>query len=232
MINPKQFIPRTNGWVAGMQRQVETWSAPGLLLRVAGGSDFYIGPDGRDIVCVRREQEDWSLSETDRQILLPVLVLALALRNTWSLHASAAIFKETVFVFLGESGQGKSTLAVYLGKQPGWRCVADDILPVTLKGGEAASLAAFPTTQTVRPGTALVGFTREPPTGRICLLTRSSFERNAGSASPVSHRGRPGAARPYRRDTHVPPDLLDRHLAFFTSAAGRVPVYSLKYPHR
>ncbi len=29
-----------------------------------------------------------------------------------------------------------------------------------------------------------------------------------------------------------PPDLLDRHLAFCTSAAGQVPVYSLKYPHR
>ena len=77
-------------------------------------------------------------------LLGPPLVLALALRDTWCLHASAVEYGGRVIAFLGESGAGKSTLAAYLAGQPGVRRVADDILPVAWQDHRLYYLAAFP----------------------------------------------------------------------------------------
>ena len=43
-----ELISRTQGWVGGEQRNVETWSAPpGVLLKVSGVGNLYIAPAGR-----------------------------------------------------------------------------------------------------------------------------------------------------------------------------------------
>ncbi len=222
---------RTTGWIGETTRQVETWSAPpGLLLKVSGGSDFYIGPDGETI---RRVGDDRSpLSALDREILLgPALVLALALRGTWSLHASAARLHGQTTVFLGESGRGKSTLAAYLGDS-GWQRVADDILPATLEPEGVRVWPRFP--QLKLPAGEQPGLTlpEQLPLDRICVLENVEVD-----ATPGLQLLPPGQAVrlliSHTAGTRLfGPATLARHLAFCAAVAGQIPVYRLAYPHR
>ncbi|MGB8212673.1 MAG: hypothetical protein WCE68_03850 [Anaerolineales bacterium] len=230
---PLALICQTVGWVAGEQRQVETWSAPpGFRLRVAGGSDFYISPAGQIRLCTGPEQDKASLNETDRLILLgPVLVLALALRSTWCLHASAALFRQALLAFLGESGQGKSTLAGSLAAED-WRRVADDILPVTLEGGDLIAWPRFPQLKLPVQAPAGPGLPERLLIRTICVLTDVPADAlPALQLLPVDQAIQ--AWLSHTAGTRMfGPGLLARHLAFCTQAAGRLPVYRLDYPHR
>jgi hypothetical protein len=223
----------TVGWVGGEQRQVESWSAPpGTLLKVAGAGDFYIAPGGRAIVRVDETQE---MTGLDREILLgPALVLALALRGTWCLHASAVILKDRLTVFLGESGQGKSTLAAYLSGSGGGkaRLVADDILPVTASSVRVDAWPHFPQLKLsllAQPGPALP---ERLSLEQVCILTDADSPQ-----MPALKLLAPGqAARTLVSHTAgarlFDPPLLAGHLAFCAEVAGQVPVYRLVAPHR
>ena len=227
---------QTVGWVANAQRQVEIWLAPpGILLRVAGGSDFYISPGGQNILCASQEQDGGRLNETDRQILLgPVLVLALAMRGTWCLHASAVVLKDHLIAFLGEAGEGKSTLAAFLANvgDLDWRLVADDILPVTLDAAGALAWPHFPQLKlplNAQPG---YGMPESLPLDRICILRQAELDiqpelqllpMNQAVQVLVSHTA---GTRLFE------PTLLSDHLDFCARVATKVPVYSLIYPHR
>jgi len=233
--SPLVLSCRTVGLVGGEQREVETWSAPpGLLLKVAGGSDFYITPGGQYVVKAARDGNvlPSPLTGLDRDILLgPALVLALALRGTWSLHASAATFKDKLIVFLAESGQGKSTLATYLAGA-GWQLVADDILPVT---GDPSGMQAWPRFPQLKlppesqPGPHL---SEQLPLGKICLLLPAGKDD-----TPAVQLIPPGeAVKALLAHTAgarlFEPDLLSRHLEFCARSATQVPAYRLAYPHR
>jgi hypothetical protein len=229
---PNELIARTKGWVANAHRTVEIWSAPaGLLVRTQGGNDFVISPDGMSIE--RTGQVCAGLNEADRQILLgPVLVLALALRGTWSLHASAAIYKGSLILFLGESGQGKSTLAAYLAKEAGWQLAADDILPVTLGTEYVMAWPRFPQLKLpvdAQPGPSLP---EQLSISKVCVLSDAgenempALERLPASQAVQAFLGHTAATRLFT------PELLGRHLVFCSQAAERVPVYRLTYPHR
>jgi hypothetical protein len=235
---------RATGWVGGAQRKVESWSAPpGILLKVAGGSDFYLTPGGRDIVRSIASQEDvehgdhaqpYSMTQLDREILVgPALVLALALRGTWCLHASAVILKDHLIVFLGESMEGKSTLAAFLsgsGDLEG-RLVADDILPVTVDAAGVQVWSHFPQLKLPiieQPG---IGLPEQLPLDGICVLKQTDRGNK-----PELHRLAPGrAAQRLVRHTAgarlFDPALLAKHLVFCGQVAGQVPVHQLVYPH-
>jgi hypothetical protein len=231
---PQVPVCQMVGWVAGAQRQVETWSAPpGMLVRVAGGSDFYIGPGGQEILFASQEQDSDGLDETDRQILLgPVLVLALALRGCWSLHASAAIFNDTLVVFLGESGQGKSTLAGYLANEAGWRLAADDILPVTIGPNGLQAWPHFPQLKLPMQAQPGAGLPEQLPFRKVCLLEGArvydmpALQRMSSTQAIQVYLGHTAGSRLFE------PDLLKKHLAFCSQAAEKAPVYRLVYPHR
>lgn len=221
----------TVGWVGGEQRQVETWSAPpGTLFRVAGAGDYYIASGGEWIA---RADETRELTELDREILAgSALVFALALHGTWCLHASAVIYRNRLTVFLGESGQGKSTLAAFLATLPGWGLVADDILPVTQGESSVEVWPHFPQLKlslAEQPGPSLP---ERLPLARVCLLESADGEDEPGlqALSPgLALRvllGHTAGARLF------PPAQLDSHLTFCAWAAERVPFYRLKYPHR
>jgi hypothetical protein len=241
---PQRLTCRTIGWVGGEERQVVNWSAPpGILLRVTGGSDFYILPGGLGFVRVDKaemaEQKSTAplapLTGLDLEILLgPAIVLALALRGTWCLHASAALFKHHLVAFLGESGEGKSTLAAYLAEagEPDWRRVADDILPVTANANGVGAWPHFPQRKLpmqAQPGPDLP---ERLPLDCICVLTpanvedRPELQRLTSAQAMQTFLGHTAGARLF--DT----SLLAEHLAFCAQAAEQVPVYRLIYPHR
>jgi hypothetical protein len=211
---PQALISRAQGWINGEQRIVETWSAPpGILLKVSGAGELYITPAG-DI-----------LPGLDCETMAgPALVLALALRGTWSLHASAALFHDQVTAFVGESGQGKSTLAAHLSRAD-WRLVADDILPVRREQAQVQAWPRFPQLKlTVQPGLSLA---EQLPLSRVCVLAQADapelqqLSRGQALQALIAHTA---GARLFD------PSLLAKHLAFCSWAAARVPVYRLAYP--
>ena len=223
---------QVTGMVGGEMRRVEVWSgAFGFLLKVAGGGDVCIPLDGRAILPV---DDSRKVTALDREILIgPALVLALALRGVWSLHASAAMFRDCLVVFLGESGQGKSTLASYLS-DPGdgeWSRVADDILPMTVHSRVDAwphfpQLKVSPDAQ---PGPALP---EQIPVDRICLMMNAEGGQSAGLQLLERGRavqvlvGHTAGARLFD------PRLLAGHLAFASEVVQRIPVYGMIYPRR
>jgi len=230
----QDLVCQAAGWVAGTQRAVEIWSAPpGLLMRVAGGSDFNISPFGREILWASQAENDGGLNETDRQILLgPVMVLALALRGTWSLHASAAIFNENLVLFLGESGSGKSTLAGYLANEADWRLAADDILPVTIGASGVAAWPHFPQLKLPTQAQPGAGLPEKITISKVCVLKDSrvydmpAVQRLSSTQAIQVYLSHTAGTRLFD------PELLKKHLAFCSQAAEMTPVYRLIYPHR
>jgi hypothetical protein len=227
-----ELISRTQGWVGGEQRNVETWSAPpGVLLKVSGAGDFYIAPAGDAILPVN----DWPIANLDRETLVgPAIVLALAMRGTWSLHASAGMFGGLVTVFLGESGLGKSTLAAYLSRkwERKWRLVADDILPVTASSSSVEAWPHFPQLKMSAESQPGPGLPEHMPVSRICLLTNAGqgispelklLSRSHALTVLLSHTA---GARLFD------PRLLAGHLAFAAEVARQVSVYELSYQRR
>ncbi len=241
---PQTVSCRTSGWIANAERQVEIWSAPpGIIMKVYEGSDFYIAPGGEAIIYMnemRIEKKSGDnqldpafLSELDREILLgPALVLALALRDIWSLHASAAMFAEKVIVFLGESGQGKSTLAAYLSNNSGWRLVADDILPVRMDAGGVNVLPHFPQLKLpleAQPGT---GLPEHLPLTKLCVLAPAGQDTMPELQLLSPNLAIQALLRHTAGTRMFAPEMLGKHLSFCSLVAGQVPIYQLTYPHR
>jgi hypothetical protein len=77
-------------------------------------------------------------------LLGPVLAMLLHQRGLLSLHASAIAVDGSAVVFLGEKGQGKSTIAAGLYAR-GHTLIADDLVAIDVgKYGEATVLPGFP----------------------------------------------------------------------------------------
>ena len=242
-VAPAVLFSRTVGWVGGEQREVESWFAPpGTLLKVAGGSSFYIAPGGRAIVRVEGTKETLPggselparLRALDREILVgPALVLALALRGVWCLHASAVTWGGHSIAFLGESGQGKSTLAACLADagRPDWRLVADDILPVTSSTGVDAwpHFPQLKLSMQAQPGPDLP---EHLPLDRICVLVNAGKDKNPDLQSLAPGQAVQMLVRHTAGTRLFDPALLGNHLAFCGRVARQIPFHRLVYPHR
>lgn len=219
------------GWVGNAYRRVETRSSPpGILLRVDGGSDFYISPDGNEITRPGKENEP--VDELDREILLgPAAVLSLAMRNTFSLHASAAAYNNKNIAFVGESGRGKSTLAAYLNLND-WKRIADDILPVTAEEKEIQAWPRFPQLKLPPEEQPGFNFPEHIPLNSVCLLDVVEVSKPVALKLLLPAQ----AFRVWISHTAgtrlFSPDLLKKHLDFCTTAAKLTSVYHLTYPHR
>ena len=229
------FSHSTLGWVGNAHHQVEIWNASsGTLLKVSGGCDIYISHDGRTLTPMEVGKVKPNLTEFDRAILLgPALVLALALREIWSLHASAAVFQNQVIAFLGESGQGKSTLAAYLNStDAGWERLADDILPVSHNDSGVQALPHFPQLKLPLDKQPGFNFPEQLLLDRICVLA-SADEDASPELRLLSSSQAIQVLLSHTAGTRLfEPKLLKKHLDFCAKVAEQVPVYRLTYPHR
>src|SRR5690606_21772546 len=114
----------------------------GFWLEVQGIGCFAVDAAGQAVTCTVRA-EGAPLDAVIQAATGAPLMLALALRGTWSLHASAALIHGKLAAFAADSGTGKSTLARTLDEM-GARRAADDILPVTLDEGQGHAWPHFP----------------------------------------------------------------------------------------
>lgn len=226
-----KLISRTEGRVGGAQRVLEAYETlNGILLKVEGSGGFFIASHGETIGKSSPQDE---LSQLDREIIVgPALVLALALRGIFCLHASAAMYKENVIVFLGESGQGKSTLAAYLSQSSGWRLVADDILPIQMDSNGVSILPHFPQLKlsaNTQPGAGLL---ERLPLKTICALTYAEAQQ-APELQKISSAQAVRDLLSHMAGTRMfNASLLAKHLKFSTQAAKQISAYRLIYPHR
>lgn len=224
-------VGKTFGWVGGAQRLVESYdTSGGMLLKVEGSREFFITPHG-EMISQQNVSEDFT--KLDYDVLLgPALVLALALRGTWSLHASAATFGGNTIVFLGESGQGKSTLAAYLSAHANWRLVADDILPVKVDLERVQVLPHFPQLKLradAQPGT---GLPEQLPLDKVCVLAPAGMEAAPQLQRLASRLAIQMLLRHTAGTRMLTPEMLGKHLEFCSQVANQIPMYRLTYPHR
>lgn len=223
---------RGPGWIANQWREVHCqFGDQGYYLTVPGAGSFCISPGGSQVNLLSREEhaQDQVVIES---ALGPALILALALNGVWCLHASAAVFEDRLMLFSGESGEGKSTLARFLGMQPGWRRAGDDIIPVIHSNGCLYALPRFPQLKILPENQPSIGLDPSIKVHSIFILNKNPME----SAPIRAHRLHPTtaslaltrhsvAARLFSKE------LLRKHLSFCAWVAQNLPVYQLDYPH-
>jgi hypothetical protein len=219
---------RTVGWLGSREREVTARETPGgFLVSVEDAGEYVVGEGGGVVAPVGPRVKDRALY--GEVILGPPLLLALAMRGTFCLHASAVARGGAGLAILGDSGQGKSTLARWLAERAsGWTWLTDDITPIVEEGGGVRIEPAFPQLKVVgSPGNG-----SSPP-----VTLRGWVELIGTEGAPLLE---PLGAR----DRFV---TLSRSVAaarvFGSELAGRafdacgglariVPGYRLHYPHR
>lgn len=225
-------------WLGGEERAVECRQGPGgYEIRIASGLVWRVAPDGSVISRVAAA-EPVSQALIDETAIGPPLILALALRGVFCLHASAVVGPQGAWAFLGVSGSGKSTLGAALDGLPGpdpesggtLSRLADDILPVAVEAAGAVVLPWFP--QLKLPAGAqpsLAGPERLPLRGFYVLAGRDGGEgvesQRLGPAEAVA-----GLVRHTVASRLFGPELLGRHLDFAGELAAWLPVRRLAYP--
>jgi hypothetical protein len=232
---PGTLIYNSPGWVGGRWMQVECrYNHPDYDLNVEGSSHFLVCEGGKAVVRIRGEGDPSSVDILDWEVLHgPVLVLALAMQGIWCLHASSVARDGHSTIFLGDSGDGKSTLAAYLDGQlqPAWQRIADDILPVTLVDGTLEARPGFPQLKLPLKAQPAFQVPASLTAERIFVLHQVAKTARP-EVKPLAPRQ---AAQELLRHTAgarlFAPDLLARHLGFCGQIAGKVPVYRLEYPH-
>jgi hypothetical protein len=223
------------GWIGNAWRDVECRrSGNGYYLQIADLASFWIAGNGNHILLIEADPgcSTELLAET---ALGAPLMLTLALQGVYSLHVSVVRIGEQLVAFAGESGQGKTTLARFLGFEsgPGWQRIIDDTLPFRINGaGDVEALPHFPQ---LKIEDALQPVHLIPPRAQLSALyilntdadevgvQIEPFGRSAAALAVVQHTV---ASRLFDHQ------LLAQHLAFCDAFSAGVPVRQLKYPRR
>lgn len=220
------------GWLAGSWRRVRCWAGNGHYRLVVEPAIRVVIHGGGGWIHLDDDLAPGPTALAEEVLLGPALSLALAIRNTWLLHASAARGGGRVLAFIGRSGLGKSTLAAFLHQQPGWQRLADDVLPV--RGGPEGlqALPRFPQLKlplSDQPGAMAPS---ELPLQAIYLLAAARadapvvLEPLCGRTAVLALLAHTAAARLFDRR------LLEQHLAFCAHVALQTPMRLLRYPRR
>lgn len=213
----------------GLRRVVCQVSAAGCWLAVEGLATYWISPDGRRVVEVEVDAAAGNDSRAVAALGAP-LILALARRGTFCIHASVVMCGRHLVAFIGESGAGKSTLAHYLDQSggPGWRRVIDDTLPLAPPGGEQVlALPHFPQLKLpdeMQPPRIVADRVR---LSAVYILEEAGDVTNAPvtrSEAALALAAHTVGVRLFGRA------LLAEHLAVCGELAGRLPVRRLSYP--
>ncbi|HEX4955131.1 MAG TPA: hypothetical protein VF017_17205 [Thermoanaerobaculia bacterium] len=130
-------------WLGGRRRRLEAWwQGERAWLEIEDGGAWAL--DRRRRVAEHRPGAPPLADDAHAELALgPPLLLLLATRGVFALHAGAAEIAGRLCLFLGPSGSGKSTLAASGGMSP-WRRLADDLVPVTLDGSSLVARLDFP----------------------------------------------------------------------------------------
>ena len=169
-------------------------------------------------------------------VLGPVLITALATRDVFCLHASAVTLGDGAVLFIGESGEGKSTLARCLpASGSGITRVTDDISPVRGRAGRFEVLPDFP--QLKLPAVEQTAWRKWPGGLAANAIYRLNRHEPGGAGDRGPSRSRLGPAESFSMLTGqgvasrlFTDELLRRHARWTAGLVEKVPVYELTYP--
>lgn len=210
------------GWLGDRLRAFRVYpDGDGRRVEFGAGMVFRISGDGCRIDCLSVPSDAKLRSEW---LLGPALLLALAARRIYALHASAISQRAGVVLLLGRSGSGKSTLA-RVAAACGWAALADDVVPLAETGGVLRVRPRFPQLKWTEP---LATADCELPLAALVFVERGAA-RLALTPLPASI-----ATRNLVRDTvaarlFAPAELGD-HLAFCARLAEAGPCLRLDLP--
>ena len=226
---PSTGMPRDleSVWIGNRWREVRFWQQEQRLrLHIEAAGEWLIDLER---LAVRK----LSVAPADPALIAeialgPGLIPLLAQCDVFCLHASGVLIGDRACLFLGDSGQGKSTLA----RADSWRRISDDITPIRVDEQGAWVLPRFPqlklATQAQYPAT-------DPnrwPLGALYLLCPARDEQSEGIAAVPLKPAE--AARAMIAHTVASrlftPQLLAKHMAQAARLARHVPVYRLHYP--
>lgn len=241
-------------------RATATWCEHAALadgstyLRCPDLADFVLSADGRQILyCAATgvSAESWQT-----YLLGQVISFALVTQGIEPLHATAVIVDGRAIAFLGESGQGKSTLAAAFVRH-GHRLLTDDLL--VLSADRAGVLAhpgpgrikLFPKEARRLLGSGAAGVPMNALTAKLVIPLEPSQVQDAtvplGALYVLRSPERPADARAIRvsalrsRDAFlqlmkhtfnrivVAPERLERQFESAARLASRVPIRRLSY---
>jgi hypothetical protein len=240
---PSSLVYQGPGGIGEHTCDVECRSGPaGYDLAVDGAGRWRIAADG-SAICYGGDVTQASQGEpgadprlVTQTLLGPALILALALQDTWCLHASAISCQGGAILFVGPSGAGKSTLAARLPAVSGgrWRTLSDDVLPVALGATPGvpgpAVLPHFPQLKLAPGCQPAQGQPERLPLRAIYLLDAPApsgapvtVEPVAAGVAAIALLGQTLAGRLFDGR------LLAAHLSLCTRLATCVPVRRLVY---
>jgi hypothetical protein len=237
-VDPQINIPaathlytKSSGYIHGELHDVEVWSAhSGLIIQVPGSRQFYIPEDSP--LSIITSNEHTPLSDLETQVLLgPALLMGLALRGIWCLHASAILQEDKVLAFLGESGEGKSTLASYLDGEVKFRLVADDILPVASGTLIPVALPHYPQLKLPIKEQPSANLPERISFNRIYRLRRADPKTNFEISQLSQKEGLQALLACTAATRLFGPSLLKNHLDFCVEVVQQCPVFELISPH-
>lgn len=215
----------------GYRRVTGHVSPAGYRLAVEGVATYCINPDGGRVFEVA--VDDGASYESRATVALGApLVLALALRGTFCLHAAVVAHGGKTTAFIGESGAGKSTLARYLDREggPEWRRLIDDTLPVAPPDPDAPA-TALPHFPQLKLPDAMQPSRLAPerlPLSAIYVLESDgdgiAIAPLRQSEAALAIAAQTVGSRLFGRA------LLAQHMGFCADLAARVPVRRLIYP--
>jgi hypothetical protein len=221
-------------------------------VRWAGLFEFLVAADGTRIVARRLAATPAMPRAFETYLLGQVLSFALIARGLEPLHATAVLVGHGAVGFLGDCGQGKSTLAAAF-VCAGHALLTDDLLVLRPDGGRFSAAAGPPRLKLfANPARRLLGATHGTPmNGRGSKLVFPLGARAARAAAPLralyvlrpSRRGRAVTIRalsPRRAFVELTRSTfnacvldgarLARQFDLAARVVARVPVKSLEYP--
>lgn len=216
----------TTGMVGGRQRRVCLEAGPeGAFIVVEDFGRYSLSADG-SVITLQNLAAPVVLDLVEECTLGAPLLVALALRGCWFLHAAAAVHDDRAVIFAGPSGAGKSTLAARMDQEPGWRRIADDLLGLRLSNGLVEVLPAYPQLKL--------------PNASQSRLPRAKVEaihilRPAAPGEPFSTRVVEKTEKVIALVRHsvcarlFPAGVLSRHLRFCRAAAA-IDMTEIVYP--
>ncbi len=233
---PTVFEPRAGhrvfhdqAWVGGSQLRLATWwDGDRCWIELADQAAIGIDRSTGNLWVFRRHPHPdprW----LEHCLLGPPLLLGLASRGTFALHASAIDVEGQLALVVGPSGAGKSTLAA--AARDGCKRWADDLVPVALGDRELVAWAGFPQLKLSRSQRRrlLLG-PGQRPVAAVFIL------QPARATDPPRCTRWTGieAAAAWLRHTMVSrlfdSTLLESHLDFVAEASRRVPTFGLRVP--
>ncbi len=118
-----------------------------------------------------------SLSRIQTALVGTVMAILLYQRGLLVLHASVVNINGGAVVFLGNSGEGKSSIAAALHTQ-GYRIITDDVAPVTLDQGTAKVASSFPQIKLSREVAKVLGYDQDKLGLLVPKLNKPGYRLN------------------------------------------------------